>query len=236
MSYFLSPATDNSFLPVLLYTVSTYLPVLIREAHRQLYLRLPALRFTSIDDQERVLLLTQNSSFLTRMTTINPFVTALMPISQTVAWFLVLTQSFDLFKSVSGISAFYCVWALVKRFIQGESKELGHISMGLLAVASFMEKKNFSIAATCLVLGNFALPAFFVFSWSAQELAHRVKQTKTPLDRGIQGSYGIIWARIFKAYFLSSICFWGFVLYQFIELPSDYRPVRVLLDELSMKK
>jgi hypothetical protein len=144
------------------------------------------------------------------MTTINPFTTALMPLSQTVAWYLVLTPSYDLFQSVSGISAFYCAWALFKRFIQGESKELGHISMGLLAVASFMEKKNFSIAATGLVLANFALPAYFIFSWSAEELAKKIKKTIT--------QEGIIWAWIFKTYFVSCICFWGFVLYQFIDL------------------
>jgi hypothetical protein len=147
------------------------------------------------------------------MTVINPLITALMPVSQTVAWYLVLTPSYGLFKSVSGISAFYCAWALFKRFIQGESKELGHISMGLLAVASFMQKKNFSIAATGLVLANFALPAYFVFSWSAQELAQKIKKTTS--------EEGIIWAWIFKVYFVSSICFWSFVLYRFIKMPSD---------------
>jgi hypothetical protein len=90
--------------------------------------------------------------------------------------------------------------------------------MGLLAVASFMEKKNFSIAATGLVLANFALPAYFIFSWSAEELAEEIKKTTT--------QEGIIWAWIFKAYFLSSICFWGFVLHRFIKLPSNYRSVQ----------
>jgi hypothetical protein len=149
---------------------------------------------------------------------INPLITALMPVSQTVAWYLVLTPSYDLFKSVSGISAFYCAWALFKRYIQGVSQELGHFSMGLLAVASFMEKKNFSIGATGLVLANFAVPAYFIFSWSAEKLAKNVKKTTT--------QEGIIWAWIFKAYFVSSICFWGYVLYRFIKMPSNYSSVR----------
>jgi hypothetical protein len=157
------------------------------------------------------------SSILSTMV-INPLTTALMPVSQTVAWYLLLTPSYDLFKSVSGISAFYCAWALFKRLIQGESKELGHISMGLLAVASFMEKKNFSIAATSLVLANFALPAYFIFSWSAEELAKKIKKTTS--------EEGIIWAWIFKVYFVSSICFWSFVLYRFIKMPSDYSSVQ----------
>jgi hypothetical protein len=151
------------------------------------------------------------------MTAINPVTTALMPISQAVAWYLVATPSYDLYKSVAGTAAFYCVWALIKRYIQGESKELGHFSMGMLAIASFMQKKNFSIAATVLVLLNFVIPAYFVLSWSAEELAQKVKKCTT--------QEGIIWAWIFKAYFVSCICFWGFVLSRFIKISSDYRPV-----------
>lgn len=152
------------------------------------------------------------------MSLINPVATALMPISQSVAWYLLMTPRYDIFKSISGISAFYCAWALYKKYIGGDAKELGHISMGLLAVASYLEKKNFSIAATSLVLANFAIPAYFVFTWSAEETAKIIKKT-TETD-------GIIWAYIFKVYFVSSICFWGTVLYKFVKLPEDYTSLR----------
>jgi hypothetical protein len=150
---------------------------------------------------------------------INPVTTALMPISQTVAWYLVSTTpaTASLFQPVGALSTFYCLWALYNKYLGGTPQELGHISMGLLALASFSEKRVAAIAATLLVLLNFAVPAYTVLSWSAEEAAKIVKKTTSKA--------GIIWAYIWKAYFVSSICFWSVVLYKFIKMPSNYTPV-----------
>ena len=147
---------------------------------------------------------------------VNLMKTSLMPISQAVSWYLVSYQ--PLYPSVFKISTFYCLWALYNKYLAGQKQELGHISMGMLAVATFLEKRNFSIAANVLVLANFLLPSYYVLSWSAKKLATTVKKSDT--------DQAILWAYVFKAYFVSSIFLWGTVLYKFIYNRDSYRPVQ----------
>jgi hypothetical protein len=150
----------------------------------------------------------------------NPVTTALMPISQALAWFFVLSPRFSLYKSVTEIASFYCAWALYKRFVLGDSMEFGYITMGLLALMSHMENKKLSMAATALVLANFGAFAYSIFTLSAHDLA-KAAQGSTSQD-------AIIWAYVFKAYFLSSMCFWSTVLFKFYkypELPQAYTQV-----------
>jgi hypothetical protein len=150
----------------------------------------------------------------------NPVTTALMPISQALAWFFVLSPRFSLYKAVTEIASFYCAWALYKRFILGDSMEWGYITMGLLALMSHMENKKLSIAATALVLANFGVFAYSVFTLSANDLAENAQDSTS--------TGAIVWAYLFKAYFLSSVCFWSTVLFKFTkypELPQTYAPV-----------
>jgi hypothetical protein len=151
----------------------------------------------------------------------NVVTTALMPISQALAWFFVLSPRFSLYKSVTEIASFYCAWAIYKRFILGDSGEVGYITMGLLALMSHLQHKKLSIAATALVLANFLAFAYTIFTLSAHDLAEAAQ--------GSTSQSAIVWAYIFKAYFLSSICFWSTVMFKFIKcpsgLPSTYTPV-----------
>lgn len=154
------------------------------------------------------------------MSNINVVTTALMPISQALAWFFILSPRFSFYKSVTEIASFYCAWALYKRFVLGDSGEFGYITMGLLAFMSHLENKKLSIAATAIVLANFLVFAYTVLSLSAYDLA------KAAQDSTSQSA--IVWAYVFKAYFLSSICFWSTVLFKFTKepgLPSTYTPV-----------
>jgi hypothetical protein len=135
---------------------------------------------------------------------VNPIATTLMPLSQAVSWYLVLNQ--PLLPSLSKISTFYCAWALYKKIAQGDQKELGHISMGILAVTSYSGKRYASLAGTVLVLANFLLPAYYVFSWSVEKVAEKLKKDVT--------NKTIKWAYIFKAYFVSNLALWGMVCYK----------------------
>jgi hypothetical protein len=145
---------------------------------------------------------------------VNIIKTSLMPISQAVSWYMVSNQ--PLYPAVSKISTFYCLWALYNKYLAGQKEELGHISMGLLAVATFMKKKNVSIAANVLVLANFLLPAYYVvLSWSAKKVALKVKKSDT--------DQAILWAYIFKAYFISNIFLWSTVLYKFYNISQNNR-------------
>jgi hypothetical protein len=155
-----------------------------------------------------------------KMSNINAVTTALMPISQALAWFFVLSPRFSFYKSVTEIASFYCAWALYKRFVLGDSMEFGYITMALLALMSHTENRKLSIAATALVLANFGVFAYSVFTLSAYDLA------KGAQDSTSGGA--IVWAYVFKAYFLSSICFWSIVLFKFTKypgLPQTYTPV-----------
>jgi hypothetical protein len=151
----------------------------------------------------------------------NVVTTEMMPISQALAWFFVLSPRFNLYKSVTEIASFYCAWAIYKRFILGDSGEVGYITMGLLALMSHLQHKKLSIAATALVLANFLAFAYGVFTMSAHDLAEAAQ--------GSTAQSAIVWAYIFKAYFLSSICFWSTVLFKFVKypasLPSTYTSV-----------
>lgn len=95
--------------------------------------------------------------------------------------------------------------------------EFGYISMGALAFASYKEHQKWSIAATCLVLFNFLYFTGFVLGSSVAELA-----------MGAKGSIehdAIVWAYIFKAYFVSSILQWSTVLYKFLKIEHDYTAI-----------
>jgi hypothetical protein len=152
------------------------------------------------------------------MAPINTVAMALMPISQSVAWYAVVGSGRPLYSSVCGISAFYCGWALYKRFIEGESRELGHISMGCLALATFLERRYLSMAGTGLVLANFAVPVAIILPWSAKKIANTFK--------GQESDLAIVWANVFKLYLISNICLFGTILYKLFKLPSTgYAPV-----------
>ena len=84
--------------------------------------------------------------------------------------------------------------------------------MALLAVASHLQRRNLSLAATTLVLANFLVPAYYVLQWSPSKLARVAKKSDSDL--------AILWAYIFKVYFISCILFWSVVWHKFWNLPS----------------
>ena len=132
----------------------------------------------------------------------NPFLTALMPISQATGWYLITNSPTpsSLYGSVSKLATFYCLWALYNKYVAGRTQELGHISMGLTALASYLESKGFTLASTALVIANFGLPAkTILFDWDAPTVASKLDKTVT-------------WAYIFKGYFVSNILLWSTVL------------------------
>ena len=144
---------------------------------------------------------------------INIATTALMPVSQVIAWFLVLRAPLSF--SIWRIAAFYCAWAIYNRF-SGNPRELAFISMGTLAAASYHGNRMASLAGTVLVFLNYAGPGVLVFKWSAATLAKKVKGSKT--------NAGILWAYVFKLYFLSNIILWGTVFYKIWEVQGEELP------------
>lgn len=131
--------------------------------------------------------------------------TTLMPVSQAVAWFLVFEQ--ELYSSIFKVSLFYCLWALYNKYLGGLPQELGHISMGFLALSAYYRNRTSSMIACGLVFFNFAAPAILiVVAWSPEKLAEKVKKDTS--------SAGIMWAYIFKLYFVSNMALWGNVLYK----------------------
>jgi hypothetical protein len=134
----------------------------------------------------------------------NPFLMALMPISQATGWHLVLrsSSSEDLYWSVAVMSTFYVFWALYNKYFAGQKKELGHVSMGVTALGSFVEIKWVAMIGAVLVVANFGVIAkLLLVDWDATTLANKAGKTKT-------------WALIFKGYFVSSILFWSTVFYK----------------------
>ena len=140
----------------------------------------------------------------------------LMPLSQAVSWYAIFYPSMQrasaFYTVVSQISTFYCIWAVWNR-LTDSPKELGYISMGCLAVASYLQRRHLALAATTLVLANFLFPAYYVLlQWSPSKLAQVVKKSDSDL--------AIFWAYVFKVYFVSCILFWSVVWHKFWKLPS----------------
>ena len=135
-----------------------------------------------------------------KMPSVSLIAMMLMPLSQAAAWYAVLVPSprQPLFATVLQTSAFYCAWALWKNIVERQ-EDLGSVSMGCLAVASYLQHRWLSLAATALVLLNFLAPAYFVLWSSPRTLALMVKES--------DGSLAMTWAYIFKAYFVSSFSF-----------------------------
>ena len=130
-----------------------------------------------------------------------------MPTSQVAAWFAVLRC--PLYPSVFYTALFYCLWALYNKYLGGVDQELGHYTMGLLALASFFHHRKSSMAATCLVLLNFIVPSYFIlYKWDLTELAATVKNDTS--------EKAIVWAVVFKAYFVSQIALWSVVFYKLL--------------------
>lgn len=149
---------------------------------------------------------------------INIFPMLLMPISQATAWYLVMMYNDDaeeqifaatFYSSICYIAFFYCLWALYNRYLGGVDQELGHFTMGILSIATFVQSYIGSVVGTVLVLFNFLFVSyFFLFKWwKFEELANNVKNDTSSL--------GITWAVICKAYFVSNISLWSIVLYKF---------------------
>lgn len=127
-----------------------------------------------------------------------------MPASQAISWYLILkTSNNNLYRSVCLVSVFYGVWALYNRYWAGLAQELGQYSMGTLAVASYCQSRTASLVGASLVLINYALPAYFVLiQWSARTLAETIKNDET----------AIVWACVFKLYFVSNLLLWPVVI------------------------
>lgn len=135
---------------------------------------------------------------------VNIVAMALMPVSQMVSWYLVLYS--PLYESVYKIAAFYCAWAIYNR-LTTTPQELGFISMGILSISAYKQHRTATLIGNILVLINFAGPAMLILQWSAAKLARKLKKSDDRL--------AIIWAHIFKLYFVSNILLWGLVLKKF---------------------
>ena len=127
----------------------------------------------------------------------------LMPASQVASWHLILHRA-PLYRSICYVSSFYCAWALYNRFLGGQTAELGWISMGALAVASYNEHKNWTLFGTILVLMNYTLAAYIFFGSSAQALATMIKGSATALT--------LAWVWVFRVYILSNLALFVKVL------------------------
>lgn len=171
--------------------------------------------------------------------------TALMPLSQCIAWYMVafdtprttrtpptyttLLESsssppsarlIHFYQVVCGIASFYCLWALYNRYLGGAVQELGHFSMGSVAVATYFQHLIASMMASTLVILNFLLPSYFIlWHWNAATLAETVK--------GNTSTLGIAWAYVFKMYFVSQILLWSTILYKFLRHRHDHPSVPI---------
>lgn len=161
-----------------------------------------------------------------KATTINPIRTALMPVSQLIAWYWVIKNQNDiigLYLHVMLISIFYCLWALYSTIIEKQF-DLGLYSMGICALVCYYHyyykitnsSYNIILYSVGFVLFNYLLPSYMILiAWDAKKLAKIAKNDITPT--------GITWAYVTKVYFISNIILWSYIFYRFYKLTSTSR-------------
>lgn len=149
------------------------------------------------------------------MSKANPFLMALMPLSQITSWYLMTrpkdsaTSTSDkasLYSPIWRLAVFYAGWAIVNR-INGNKKELGHVSMGIMALTTYFDMpKAVTASAAALVVANFLVPVKTIFvDWDIATLARKMNKTT-------------MWAYVFRGYFVSSISLWSIVLYKIVKM------------------
>lgn len=142
--------------------------------------------------------------------TVNPIAMALMPISHAASWYILLQaqgNKASFYRAVAQVAAFYCAWALFKVKVQGDKKEMGHISMGLLATSSFLlvKFKYLVLAFTVMVILNFGVVIPYFANRGVTGIVKIVHK-----DQGVT-ALTMTWGYIFLLYLLGNIIMWGFV-------------------------
>lgn len=147
---------------------------------------------------------------------VNKVFLALMPISHLTAWFLILKYKkhaevehdpTNLYLAVAAISLFYYSWALYKVIFQGDTKEKGQISMGLLAYTALFQRETHPYAvlgAIGLVILNFAVVIPFFVNRGVKGIVKVLHKEVTSLT--------LAWGYVFLFYLLGNIGLWVFVL------------------------
>jgi hypothetical protein len=149
----------------------------------------------------------------------------LMPVSNAVSWYLVVMAAATptgssnggagpattsligpLFQSVWKVATFYMIWALYNKYLGGRPQEMGHISMGLMALTAFFERRYLSMGACGLVILNFAVIIPFVISKGPTGLAKAVYNDTSTITMS--------WAYTFILYTLSNLGLWSYVMYR----------------------
>jgi hypothetical protein len=150
---------------------------------------------------------------------ISPFKTALMPISQAIFWYSLLSPSpapsVDVYTTIFRSAFFYGAWALVNKFIGGNKRERAYYTMSLAVVASYLEQQYFTIVSSALIFLNYAVPAYYLFPMTTKALA---KVTGKGDGESKPSTAVKVWAVIFKLYFLSSMAFWLSAIYKLTQL------------------
>lgn len=156
----------------------------------------------------------------------------LMVASNVVAWRSVSTSSsypsLSILRSaVWKIALFYTLWALYNKYLGGRSKELGHISFGLLMLSclgtAHLVGNNRSasftkipLLASCgLVVLNFAVVIPLIV------LAGGPKGIAKKIWDGDTSKLAVLWGYTFTAYIVSNVVLWSYCCYLFHTLPLD---------------
>ena len=132
----------------------------------------------------------------------------LMPVSQFCAWALVIGKAIGsvtmpLLDIVGGLCTFYGLWALKNRFFSNPLERAYYpFAIGCVGCFYFGENTTGRVVAAVGSLGvflAFAIASTRVLVWPAPKLAYIAKKT-------------LLWARIDKPYFVSSLLFWPVVI------------------------
>lgn len=135
----------------------------------------------------------------------------LMPSSLAVASYLVFfhpshANSTHLFWALCRIGLFYAGWTIYKKIFQGDTQDLGHITMGFLAFVSYMQWPGATLIAASIIWLHYALAFYLVFVKldTAEALAQAVKRTTAPV--------ALVWAWVFRIYVCLNLVFWYMVV------------------------
>mmetsp|Transcript_30012 Transcript_30012/g.72835 ORF Transcript_30012/g.72835 Transcript_30012/m.72835 type:complete len:193 (+) Transcript_30012:223-801(+) len=156
----------------------------------------------------------------------------LMPISQAASWYLIAfrpeesssssssSSSRLLYEGLSMASVFYALWALFNVVVR-KRPDLGVISMSILALASYYQKRTLTMVATFLVIVNYVLALFLVLGMLQKQLKSQSKQEDDKSPSSSSSSMKKIFPWVFLAYVVSNLILFSLTEYKLWKMGND---------------
>jgi len=154
----------------------------------------------------------------------------LMPVSQAASWYLIAVRPEEtttkesssrlLYEGLFMTSVFYALWALFNVVVR-KRPDLGVISMSILALASYYQKRTLTMVATFLVIINYVLAFVLVLGMLQKQLTKSQSKQEDDKPSSSSSSLKKIGPWVFLAYAVSNLILFSLTEYKLWKMGND---------------